>query len=152
MFRLCYGSVGGAYTQACEPMYERNGDEDELATNEADDVPLGAVGPVWRRTYVANVWKHGADVRGRVSREPTNGQEALDYSIRVKESSHTRIGIDYDDDDAIVVFHRHDLGEFPERPGNEIFHGYVVGWSDLRQHLKNALLRARMVNLKGKVL
>ncbi|HET7459989.1 MAG TPA: hypothetical protein VFJ82_02030 [Longimicrobium sp.] len=133
-------------------MREPEGEKDEFAANEADTEPLGAVGPVWRRTYAANTGKHGTTVRGRVSREPRNGQEALDYSIRIKESSHARIGIDHGDDDAIVVFHRHDLGEFPERPGNEIFHGYVVVWSDLRQPMKNALLRARMVNLKGKVL
>jgi filamentous hemagglutinin len=114
--------------------------------------PQGAVGPMWRRTYQPNEGKHGPAPRGRISREPRNGQEALDFSVRVKETSTARIGIDVDDGDAFVVFRQHEAGEFPERPGQEIFHGYVVAWSDLAQEQKNALLRARLVNLKGKAL
>lgn len=87
-----------------------------------------------------------------MSREPRNGQNALDNSIRVKPTSSRRIGIDDEDDDAIVVFQRHETGEFPDRPGQEIFHGYVFEWGLLRQELKNALIEARMVNRRGKVL
>ena len=123
------------------------GDEpaDELSARRA-------VGPAWRLTYDPNKGKHGPEPRGEVSREPRNGQDALDCSIRVKPTSTKRIGIDYDDDNAIVVFQRHETGEFPEQPGQEIFHGFVVEWRHLRQELKNALLRARMVNRRGKVL
>ena len=110
-----------------------------------------AVGPAWRLTYEGNTAKHGREARGQISREPGNGQDALDQSIQVKPTSSRRVGIDYDDG-AIVVFQCHDEGEFPDRPGQEIFHGFVVAWDDLRQDVKNALLRARLVNRRGKIL
>lgn len=128
---------------------QRSGEGDEAADETG---PFRAVGPAWRLTYEPNEGKHGPEPRGAVSRLPRNGQDALDHSIRVKETSNRRVGIDFDDDNAIVIFQRHETGEFPDQPGQEIFHGYVVAWDALRQDVKNALLRARMVNRRGKVL
>lgn len=60
--------------------------------DDEEPVPLRSVGPVWRRTYEANP-KHGPLGLGRVSREPTNGQEALDYSVMIKPTVPARVGI-----------------------------------------------------------
>lgn len=104
-----------------------------------------------RRVYVANAGKHGPNARGRVGREPVDGQGALDNSVRVKPTSPVRIGVDYDDN-ALVVLRWHEMGEFHGAMNYEIFHGYVVEWSAMQQEQRNALLRARMVNLKGRIL
>ena len=39
-----------------------------------------------------------------------------------------------------------------ELPELEIFHGYVVPWKHLPQECRNALMRAGMANLRGKIL
>jgi hypothetical protein len=115
----------------------------------ADDaLPFPAVGPVRRRVYEPNP-KHGREPRGQVSAEPRNGQDALDVSVPLTPTGLGRVGIDYEER-AIVVFRRHTFG-LENEPRHEIFHGYVVEWHDLRQDIKNALLRAGMVNLRGKI-
>ncbi|HEV7590235.1 MAG TPA: hypothetical protein VGO40_19100 [Longimicrobium sp.] len=100
--------------------------------------------------YEANAGKHGRAERGRVSREPRNGQDALDYSLPIKPNVSARIGIDYEEG-AYVVLRRH-MRVFQELPEVEIFHGYVVEWAVLPQECRNALMRAGMANLKGKIL
>jgi len=86
-----------------------------------------------------------------VGREPANGQDALDNSVRVKATSRVRVGIDYGEG-VLVVLRWHTMGEFHDAMNYQIFHGYVVDWARLAQEYRNALLRARMVNLKGKIL
>jgi hypothetical protein len=115
-----------------------------------DDGPLGAVGPVRRRKYEPSP-KHGPESQGFVSREPRNGQAALDVSVPVKPTAPVRVGIDYDEGE-IVVFRRHDEGEFRGRPNDEVYHGYVVPWPELTQQMRNALMRAGMANRKGRIL
>jgi hypothetical protein len=121
---------------------EGGGDDEEPA-------PLRSLGPVRRRTYEASP-KHGPLDLGRVSREPTNGQEALDYSVTIKPTVPARIGIDYEEGE-FVILRRHER-TFRELPELEIFHGYVVPWARLPQECRNALMRAGMANLRGKIL
>jgi hypothetical protein len=130
-------------------MDEREGEERDVA--DETGAGLRGTGPVWRRVYVPNAGKHGPEQRGRVGREPANGQDALDNSVRVRVTSRVRVGVDYDDD-ALVVLRWHVMGEFHDAMNYQIFHGYVVDWASLTQEFRNALLRARMVNLKGKIL
>jgi filamentous hemagglutinin len=122
--------------------------------DDEDDPPIllpgPSIGPVRRRVYKRNP-KHGRWDRGIISREPVNGQDALDWSVPVKTTSRVRIGIDYEDD-AIVVFRRHVLGEFLDRPWDEVFHGYVVAWKGLEQDIKNALIEAGMADRRGRIL
>ena len=72
------------------------------------------VGPVRRRVYERNP-KHGPIDRGEISREPKNGQEALDNSVQVKSASTGRIGIDYNEGEFVVF--RRTVTEFHERLG-----------------------------------
>jgi hypothetical protein len=119
--------------------------------DDEEPVPLRSVGPVRRRLYEANAGKHGPVERGRVSREPKNGQDALDYSVPVKPTSRLRVGVDYDES-VFVVLRFHDLGEFRDSLNFEIFHGFVVDWLDLTQEQRNALMRWGLANLRGRIL
>jgi RHS repeat-associated protein len=89
----------------------------------------------------------GASYHGKVgnavkSRGPTNGQSALDSSVRVKQTSTRRVGIDYDRGDFVV---------FDEtRPG--LFHGHVRPWTELEGPMQKALVDAGMANRRGKIL
>ncbi len=40
---------------------------------------------------------------------------------------------------------------FDEHSENK-FHGHVRTWEELTQEMKNALIRAKLVNIKGKIL
>lgn len=126
-----------------------------MPTDDADEnppIPLypRSLGPVRRRIYHPNP-KHGPYDRGIISRLPANGQDALDWSVPVKTTSRVRVGIDYDDG-VFVVLRRHLLGPFHERPWDEVFHGYVVGWSGLEQEQRNALMEAGMADRRGRIL
>jgi hypothetical protein len=125
--------------------HEDDEDDDQFILS-----PGSSVGPVRRRVYDP-IPKHGIYDRGRSSRRPKNGQDALDYSVRVKASSRVRVGIDYEDH-AFVVLHRHEEGEFRGRAWDEWFHGYVVPWPRLEQELKNALITAGMADRRGSIL
>jgi hypothetical protein len=117
------------------------GDEDAGSTPHA-------CGPVWRRTYKPNAGKHGPVERGDIGREPRDGQEALDTSTPVKPTSAVRISIDYDERAFIVL--RHTFSAPEPRPNDETYHGYVTPWKMLTDEMKNALIRARMANRRGK--
>jgi filamentous hemagglutinin len=84
---------------------------------------------------------HGPTDRGRKSRGPVNGQDALDLSVQVKSTSPRRIGIDYKTGD-FVVFDR-------TRPG--VYHGHVRPWSELHQDQQRALIDAGMVDRRGNI-
>ena len=111
--------------------------------------PALGLGPARRREYAPNL-KHGRVARGPVGRLPVNGQDALDYSLRVKQTSPARVGVDYDDC-SYVVLRFHDVGEFRDALNFEIFHGYVVDWRELEQDQKNVLMRWGMADLKGRI-
>jgi hypothetical protein len=94
-----------------------------------------------RREYQAAPY-HGKVDNAVKSRAPTNGQDALDMSVQVKDTSPRRIGIDYK------------AGEFSvfDQTSNGIFHGHVRSWKDLTTQMQNALRRAGMVDKKGNIL
>lgn len=83
--------------------------------------------------------KHGREQQGNISPEPTDGQKTLDGSLPVKTG--VRVGIDKDAGE-IVVFREH---------LENTFHGYVSGWADLSQEIKNVLIDAGLVTRRGKI-
>ncbi len=88
--------------------------------------------------------KHGPVQRGNVSPAPTNGQRALERSVRVKETSTRRVAADPMAQEFVV---------FDEtQPGTEIFHGHVRQWSELTQEMQNALVNAGQATRKGKII
>lgn len=113
--------------------------------------PGGSLGPVRRRVYRGNTAKHGIEARGRISREPRDGQEALDMSVAIKPFAPVRVSIDYEEA-VFVVLRYHMPGSYPEQPNDTVFHGYSVGWQQLPQEMKNALIRAGMADRRGRIL
>ncbi|WP_254389021.1 polymorphic toxin-type HINT domain-containing protein [Streptomyces sp. AC550_RSS872] len=82
------------------------------------------------RVYEAG-GKHGSESRsssrGENSAEPNNGQDALDNSVQIKETSPRRVGIDRTTGDTVVLDR---TGEVPcgctvKGGTNEVFHGHV---------------------------
>jgi hypothetical protein len=86
--------------------------------------------------------KHGSKDRGNISRGPTDGQEALDESVQVKDTSTRRLGVDKENDEIVVLDET--------TPG--VFHGHVRTWDQLTTQMKDALQKAGLVNKKGKIL
>jgi hypothetical protein len=78
---------------------------------------------------------------GRKSPAPINGQEALDNSVPVKTTSTTRrIGVSNGE---IVVL---------DKTSEGVYHGHVRIWQELTDVMQNALIKAGLVNDKGKIL
>ncbi len=93
-----------------------------------------------RLVYVSNP-KHRVRKRGRVSAEPSNGQEVLDRSVRITEHSPRRIGVDPVNKE-IVVFMQH----LPD-----VFHGFVVEWRNLQARAQTTLLDLGLVTRRGRI-
>jgi hypothetical protein len=85
--------------------------------------------------------KHGPVTRGDASRGPTNGQTALDNSVRIKDTSPHRVGVDKANKE-IVMLNEHLPGKF---------HGHVREFGDLSQEAQNALRKSGLVNARGKI-
>lgn len=100
-----------------------------------------SVGAARRLEYEAAPY-HGKVDNAVKSRAPINGQDALDMSIQVKESSPRRIGIDYSAKEFVV---------FDKTIGVK-YHGHVRVWADLHKDMQNALKKAGMVDNKGNIL
>jgi hypothetical protein len=83
--------------------------------------------------------KHGSKDKGNISRGPSDGQEALDNSVQVKDTSTRRVGVDKNNDE-IVVLDETRSGEF---------HGHVRTWDQLTSQMQNALRNAGLVNNRG---
>jgi hypothetical protein len=107
---------------------------------EDDDERCG-LGPVWRRKYWANAGKHGRFERGRVGREPRDGQDALDFSVPAKPTSAVRVGIDYELREFIVL--RFEALTLAPMLNGDTFHG---------QEMKNAFIRHGMADRRGRIL
>jgi hypothetical protein len=103
----------------------------------------GSAGAMRRLEFQASP-KHGTSARntskGVASRGPTDGQHALDNSVRVKSTSPRRVGVDRENGE-IVVF---------DQTSEGIFHGHVRSFKDLTSQQKNALRNAGLVDKKGK--
>ena len=85
---------------------------------------------------------HGKADNAIKSRAPTNGQDALDMSVQVKETSPRRVGIDYKKKEFVVF----------DRTQGDKYHGHVRAWKDLHTDMQNALKKAGMVDNKGNIL
>lgn len=85
--------------------------------------------------------KHSRKKRGRVSAQPTNGQEVLDYSVQIREESPRRLGVDVPNEE-IVIFMQH----LPD-----IFHGFVVEWNDLEPRAQKILQQLGLVTRRGRI-
>lgn len=72
------------------------------------------------------------------SRAPKNGQRALDKSIKYSENCRLSVC-----DDEFVVLNRTSDG---------VYHGHVRDWNGLEQLHRNALVKARLVKLCGKII
>jgi hypothetical protein len=111
------------------------------ATVEDTPAPPAGVGAMKRNEYEPAPY-HGRVNQGGKSKGPTNGQDALDSSLQVKDTSPRRVGIDYATEE-FVVFDQ-------TSPG--IFHGHVREWADLTDEMRKVLIDAGMANRKGKIL
>ncbi|MBR1374721.1 MAG: hypothetical protein IJ566_01380 [Cardiobacteriaceae bacterium] len=95
---------------------------------------------------------HSAYGSGNKSPKPTNGQEVLNNSVPVKNTSKQRVGVDKTTGE-YVVFNHHQ--------GNR-YHGYQRIWKNnkktgenlepLSQDMKNALYKAGITDRKGNIL
>ncbi|MBI2389823.1 MAG: hypothetical protein HYV09_09545 [Deltaproteobacteria bacterium] len=88
---------------------------------------------------------------GVASPAPKNGQAALDLSIRFKETTDRRVGIDYDAGEYVVFDPTHpNVG--PTDPKFGEYHGHVRSWDQLDPAMQAALQKAGMADKKGKIL
>jgi hypothetical protein len=85
---------------------------------------------------------HGKTDTPVKSKGPTNGQEVLENSVQVKSTSPRRVGVDPATNE-LVVF---------DRTGGDVYHGHVRPWDKLHQDMKNALIKAKQVDSKGRIL
>ncbi|WP_423815323.1 S-type pyocin domain-containing protein [Pseudomonas koreensis] len=85
---------------------------------------------------------HGRTDTPVKSKGPTNGQEVLENSVQVKPTSPRRVGVDPETNE-LVVF---------DRTGGDVYHGHVRPWDKLHQDMKNALIKAKQVDSKGRIL
>lgn len=86
--------------------------------------------------------KHKKFDKGKISREPTNGQAALDKSIRFSKNTTRRVGVDPKNNEIVVL----------DEHLNGVFHGHVRNFKQLETPMQNALRKAKMVDKKGRIL
>ena len=77
------------------------------------------------------------------SPQPANGQEALDHSLSFSANTPDRVGVDTKVSQLVVFRETH--------PGSGVFHGYAVKWSGLTQKQQSTLIKAGMVNRRGRI-
>ncbi len=120
---------------------------DKWCDLEGRFLPPGSVGAMRRLVYEASE-KHGAVPRqtaGGVSNpRPVNGQEALDNSLQVKDTSPRRVGVSYNPQELVVFNETH--------PGKGIYHGHVRAWNELDQAMKKTLIDAGLTDRHGNIL
>jgi RHS repeat-associated protein len=109
--------------------------------------PIGWIDP-WgwvNRTY-DKAGYHSATDNPVKSKAPINGQAALDNSIQVKDTSPRRVGVDSKNNEISILDRTRKLPS-----GDEIYHGHVRSWDALHSEQKAALIKAGLVNKKGKL-
>jgi hypothetical protein len=135
------GSAPGATTppRASEPV-------PATTTPAASEPPAGSVGAMARYKFETNPkhpkWTPDGPTGVRASKAPKNGQDALDASVQIKDTSPRRVGVDYEPEE-FVIFDEH-------TPGN--YHGHVRKWDELEQAHQNALVRAGLADRRGNIL
>ncbi|WP_345891521.1 S-type pyocin domain-containing protein [Pseudomonas chlororaphis] len=85
---------------------------------------------------------HGKADTAVKSKGPTHGQEALENSVQVKPTSPRKIGVDPETNEFVVF----------DRTQGDVYHGHVRQWDKLHQDMKNALIKAKKVDIKGNIL
>jgi RHS repeat-associated protein len=124
----------------------------QAAARPATGTSPGSVGAARRLEFEASP-KHPVGVAPRpgVSPGPRHGQSALDTSVEIGPNTPRRVGIDYTTGKFVVFDETH--------PGRTVFggpartfHGHVRPWDELTQQMRNALIRAGMVNRRGGIL
>lgn len=88
--------------------------------------------------------KHHPNVTGYVSKAPTDGQTALNNSVRIKDTSTRRLGVDKINNELVVFDETH--------PGKEIYHGHIRTWEQLTPEMKNVLQHAGFLDKRGKII
>ena len=84
--------------------------------------------------------KNGSSVK---SKKPANGLDALNNSVELNPpNSRRRTGIDPHIKEFVVI----------DLTSEGVYHGHVRLWSELRQEMKNALIKANKTDRKGKIL
>ncbi|WP_317367270.1 hypothetical protein [uncultured Tyzzerella sp.] len=82
---------------------------------------------------------HGKIDNNRKSKAPIDGQDALDNSIEISNNTKRRIAISNNE---IVIL---------DETINGIYHGHVRKWEDLDPKMRAVLIRAGLLNKKGKI-
>jgi hypothetical protein len=85
---------------------------------------------------------HGTTNNPVKNKAPAYGQDALDMSIQIKDTSTRRIGIDYKTDEFVVF----------DNTIKNTYHGHVRTWNELTQEMKNTLIKNGVTDKKGKVI
>ncbi|WP_241604081.1 hypothetical protein, partial [Rosenbergiella nectarea] len=85
---------------------------------------------------------HGTTNNTVKNKAPTYGQDALDMSIQIKDTSTRRIGVDFKKNE-IVVF---------DNTINDTYHGHVRSWQELTHEMKNILIKNGIADNKERVI
>ena len=98
--------------------------------------------------------KHGGSTRtvgGRtVSKDPADGQAALDFSFPVSNNTRRRIGIDPRNNEFVVFDRTGNLVRDKQIIGG-IYHGHVRSWDDLSKDMKDTLKAHNVVDRRGRI-
>jgi hypothetical protein len=86
--------------------------------------------------------KHGGIERREASRGPKNGQAALDNSVQVKNTSPRRVGVDAANAEIVVL----------DQTSEDTFHGHVRSWDQLTDQQRNALIKNKLTDQRGRIL
>jgi filamentous hemagglutinin len=85
---------------------------------------------------------HHSNTNGLKNPAPKDPNTSLQNSVRISENSTRRISVDSINNEFVV---------FDEtQPG--LWHGHTRTWTELNQQMKNALIKAGRVTIKGKIL
>ena len=85
---------------------------------------------------------HGSVSNAIKSKAPTNPQQMLDVSIKIKDTSDRRIAVDKSTGEFVIF----------DKTIDNIYHSHVRTWNELTQEMKNLLINKGFVNRKGKIL
>ncbi len=127
-------STNEGFGKGGKPAYNASGERSSSIDVDANKSSIGL-------SYEAAPY-HGKVDNAVKSRAPTNGQDALESSVQVKETSPRRVGIDYDSSEFVV---------FDNTIGTT-YHGHVRSWADLHPDMQRALQKAGMADRKGNII